>query len=160
MLRKQYIYMIPVLGSPTPPPQWYPPPTRRLLKPNLCDCAHFSHEGLKTVICHEDRVPKTPDSCDSTNFPARFTREAAASTVTRIVSQTRPILVTVDTSHRINKATVARTAFPDKVTVGPLQPYGKLTKTVALRSSRREPLPGTRAEDTRRPTKETLKCLT
>ena len=38
---QKYIYMIPVLGSPTPPPQWYPPPT--LPKPNLCDCAHVFH---------------------------------------------------------------------------------------------------------------------
>ena len=35
------VYMIPVLGSPTPPP-WYPPPPT-LPKPNLCDCAHVFH---------------------------------------------------------------------------------------------------------------------
>ena len=46
---QKYIYvpnrdhMIPVLGSPTPPPppNGIPPPT--LPKPNLCDCAHVFH---------------------------------------------------------------------------------------------------------------------
>ena len=57
--------MIPVLGSPTPP-----------ASPR--DCAHFLHKRApNTVICHEDRVPKTPDPCDSANFPGRLTREAA-----------------------------------------------------------------------------------
>ena len=49
-----YIYIYIHINDPgsrfADPLQWYPPP-----KPNLCDCAH--HEGPKTVICHEDRVP-------------------------------------------------------------------------------------------------------
>ena len=74
-----------------PPPNGIPPPPHPLPKPNLCDCAHFLHM----------RAPK-PSS------PPK------PSTVTRIASQTRPILVTVSTSQRINRATVTRIAFPDR----------------------------------------------
>ena len=35
--------MIPVLGSPTPPPMVSPPPPPTLPKPNLFDCAHVFH---------------------------------------------------------------------------------------------------------------------
>ena len=105
-----YIYMIPVLGSPTPPPPWYPPPPT-LPKPKLCDCAHFSHmrapkattvtriasqdvhifqarlsrEGAKAeaINCHEDRVP-----CDCRHFRKRTPTNKAA--VPRTVFPDRP----------------------------------------------------------------------
>ena len=61
--------MIPVLGSPTPKPsKWYPPnpPTPQAESVRLRTL--FAHEGPKTVIFREDRVPKMPDPCDSTSF--------------------------------------------------------------------------------------------
>ena len=71
----------------------------------------------------EDRVPTTPDPCDGTNFPARFTREAAKAVnchEDRIPNTPDPC----DCGHFpkkddsdmrvINKATVTRTAFPDR----------------------------------------------
>ena len=38
-MRAFYVYMIPVLGSPTRP-QWYPPPPPLF---RICHCAHFLH---------------------------------------------------------------------------------------------------------------------
>ena len=91
---------IPVLGSPTPPNGI--PPTPKNSPSRICVTAHtFALEGRKTVICHEDRFPKTPDPCDSTFFPARFTRKAAKAVnchEDRIPNM--PDLVTVDTSQR------------------------------------------------------------
>ena len=94
--------MIPVLGSPTPappPPQWYSPPP--LPKPNLSLRTLLAREGPKTVICREDRVPKTPRPVSQYNFlrHENHMRPPKPSTVTRIASQTRPILVTVDISQ-------------------------------------------------------------
>ena len=95
-----------------PPFNGIPPPTHPIPKPDLCDCAHVSpRPSFVTRIASQRR-------------PIRVTvllfghdshvRPPKPSTVTRIASQTRPILVTVGTSQRINKATVTRTAFPDR----------------------------------------------
>ena len=146
---------IPVLGSPPPrpPPFGIPPPPTHSPSRICALCTRFAHEGPKTVICHEDRVPKTPVPCDSTIF--------------RHDSHVRPPKSsTVDTSQRINKATVTRTAFRDRpdpcdsCNLMAIAPKAvTVTKIVALRSIKRQSLPGTWAEDTRRPTKETLRCL-
>ena len=113
----EHIYMIPVLGSPTPtPPNGIPPPPHPLPKPNLCDCAHFLHmRAPKPSSVTRIASQRRPICVTAPIFAARFTREAAkAVNCHEDRVPTRPILVTVGTSQRINKATVTRTAFPDR----------------------------------------------
>ena len=78
-------YPIPVLDSLNPPPGYHP---------HDCDCARF-HGGSKSVNCHEDLVPNTPDPHDSGHLLT--TNEGIKhATVTRIAFLTSLVPVTVD----------------------------------------------------------------
>ena len=66
-----------------------------LPKPNLCDCPHFLHMRApkpSSVTRNENRVPKTPDPCDSTHFSCTIHTRGGHQL-------SRPILVTMDTSQ-------------------------------------------------------------
>ena len=54
--------------------------------------ARFTREAAKAVNCHEDRIPNTPDPCDCGHFPKKNYSDMRV----------------------LNKATVTRTAFPDR----------------------------------------------
>ena len=91
--------MIPVLGSPNAPPMVSPPSHAWVQTCRIPVTAHISptHGSSKSVNCHENLVPNTPDAYDSGHLPPRLRHECIKNaTVTCIAFLTGPLPVTVD----------------------------------------------------------------